>query len=70
MKTLREVIAEAEDKGVAVGHFNISDSTQLWGIFNSAKSLDVRVIIGTFEGERDCIGAREAAALVASKSED
>jgi len=64
MKTLREVIAEAEEKKIAIGHFNISDSTQLWGIFNAAKNLNVPVIIGTSEGERDFIGVREAAALV------
>lgn len=64
MRTLREVIAEAEEKKIAIGHFNISDSTQLWGIFNAAKNLNVPVIIGTSEGERDFIGAKEAAAIV------
>lgn len=70
MKTLREVIAEAEEKKVAIGHFNISDSTQLWGIFNAAKSLNVPVVIGTSEGERDFIGARQAAALVQTIREE
>lgn len=70
MKNLREVIKEAEDKKVAVGHFNISDSTQLWGIFNAARALNVPVVIGTSEGERDFIGARQAAALVKSIREE
>ena len=66
MQSLRDVISDAEQKKVAVGHFNISDSTQLWGIFNAAKSLNLPVIIGTSEGERDFIGANQAAALVKS----
>jgi fructose-bisphosphate aldolase, class II len=70
MKSLRDVIQEAESKKVAVGHFNVSDSTQLWGVFNAAKKLQVPVIIGTSEGERDFIGARQAVALVRSIQEE
>ena len=70
MHSLRDVIADAEAKKVAVGHFNISDSTQLWGIFNAAHALNVPVIIGTSEGERDFIGARQAVALVRSIREE
>jgi len=70
MKTLREVIAEAEENKVAIGHFNISDSSQLWGIFNAAKSLDVPVIIGASEGERDFIGVKQMVALVKSIREE
>ena len=70
MHSLRDVIKEAERKKVAVGHFNISDSTQLWGIFRAAKNLNVPVIIGTSEGERDFIGARQAVALVTSIREE
>ena len=70
MQTLREVIAEAEKKRVAIGHFNISDTEQLWGIFNAARELNVPVIIGTSEGERDFIGVREAVALVRSLREE
>lgn len=49
MKTLRETVAEAMQKGVAVGHFNISNLEALWGIFNAAKKLNVPVIIGVSE---------------------
>ena len=70
MKSLREVIADAETRGVAVGHFNISDSTQLWGIFNAARNLNLPVIIGTSGGERDFIGARQAVALVKTLREE
>jgi fructose-bisphosphate aldolase class II len=70
MHTLREAIAEAEQKKVAIGHFNISDSEQLSAIFSSAQSLSVPVIIGTSEGERDFLGVRRAVALVQSLREE
>ena len=66
MKTLREVIADAEGKKVAVGHFNISNLEGLWGAFRAAQALSVPVIIGVSEGERAFVGVRQAAALVKS----
>ncbi|NQV92942.1 class II fructose-bisphosphate aldolase [Candidatus Kaiserbacteria bacterium] len=70
MKTLRECIKEAEEKKVAIGHFNISDTEGLHAIFNAAKKLNVPVIIGTSEGERDFIGVKQAVALVKSLREE
>ena len=70
MKNLKECIAEAGEKGVAIGHFNISNLEALWGIFNAARKLNAPVIIGTSEGERDFIGARQAVALVKSLREE
>lgn len=70
MKTLRECIAEAEANKVAIGHFNISDTEGLHAIFNAARKLNVPVIIGTSEGERDFIGVRQAVALVKSLREE
>ncbi len=64
--SLKEVIADAKKRGVAVGHFNISNLEGLWGIFNAAKALNLPVIIGTSEGEREAIGPRQAVALVKS----
>ena len=66
MKTLRECLAEAQAKKVAIGHFNISNLETLWGIFNGAKSLELPVIIGLSDGERDFVGVRQAVALVKS----
>ncbi|MDD5022533.1 MAG: class II fructose-bisphosphate aldolase [Endomicrobiaceae bacterium] len=66
MKTLREYIKEAEDRGIAIGHFNISNLETLRGIFNAAKKLNVPVIIGVAEGERNYIGTKQVAALVKS----
>ena len=66
MKTLRECVNDARQKKVAIGHFNISNLEALWGIFRAAQSLDVPVIIGVSEGERDFVGVRQAVALVKS----
>lgn len=62
--TLRECIANAEKKGVAIGHFNISDSEGFKAVVEGAKTLNVPVIIGVSEGEREFIGMKEIAALV------
>lgn len=64
MKTLRECITEAKEKGIAIGHFNISTIEVLWAIVDAAKTLGVPVIIGTAEGEESFIGTDEAVALI------
>lgn len=64
MQNLKSLIKKARRAKTAIGHFNISDLVTLRAIFEAAKSLNVQVIIGTSEGERDFIGAYEAAALV------
>jgi fructose-bisphosphate aldolase class II len=66
MKTLREVLADADAHHVAVGHFNISDLGALKAIFAAARELQLPVLIGVSEGEREFIGVRQAAALIKS----
>lgn len=66
MKTLREYVQDADKRGVAIGHFNISNLEALWGIYNAAKKLDLPVIIGVSEGEEDFVGTEQAVALVKS----
>ncbi len=68
--TLRETIRSAEEKGVAVGHFNISDIQGFWGVIKGARSAGVPVIIGVSEGERDFIGVKEVVALVKTYREE
>ena len=58
LKTYRD----AEQKGVAVGHFNVSDLTTLKGVVDAAKELQVPVIIGASEGERQFLGDHQLAA--------
>ncbi|MEN9413346.1 MAG: hypothetical protein RLZZ342_433, partial [Candidatus Parcubacteria bacterium] len=64
MRTLREVITDARDRGVAVGHFNVSDSNQLNAIAAAARDLNLPVMIGVSEGERAWFGVRAVAAMV------
>ncbi len=64
MKTLYEYIKEAEEKGVAIGHFNISNLEALHGIYNAARKLDLPIIIGLSEGEEDFMDREEAVALI------
>ncbi len=64
MKTLKECIKEAEEKGVAIGHFNISTLETLHGIYQAARKLKVPVIIGLSEGEEKFVGREEAVALI------
>ncbi len=70
MKTLMEIVKDAENKKTAVGHFNISNIEGLWGIFQAARSLNLPIIIGLSEGERDFVGVRQAVALVKSLREE
>ena len=70
MTKLIDIIKEAEEKKAAIGHFNISDTEMLKGIFSAAQKLKLPVIIGTSEGERDFIGVRQVVALVKSLREE
>jgi fructose-bisphosphate aldolase, class II len=70
VKSLRETILDAENKQIAIGHFNISDSEAMNAIFNVAKKLNVPVIIGVSEGERDFIGIPQVVAIVKKLREE
>jgi fructose-bisphosphate aldolase class II len=61
---LREYIKEAEEKKVAIGHFNISNLEALHGIYNAAKKLNLPVIIGVSEGEEKFAGREEVVGLI------
>jgi fructose-bisphosphate aldolase, class II len=64
MKKLRDILAEARDNKVAVGHFNVSELTGLKAVFESAHELRLPVIVGLSEGERAFMGVRLASAAV------
>lgn len=68
--TLRECLNKAVANGVALGHFNISNLEGLWAIFRAARELNVPVIVGVSEGERDFVGMRQALVLVKSLREE
>lgn len=70
MKSLLHTIKDAAKRRVAIGHFNIAETSMLKAIFGAAKDLGVPVIIGTSEGEAGFMGRKQAAALVKSFREE
>jgi len=66
MQTLEKVLQQAQQRGVAIGHFNISDLVLLKAGFAAAQELSVPVIVGASEGERAFMGVRQIVALVKS----
>ncbi|MEK7635700.1 MAG: class II fructose-bisphosphate aldolase [Patescibacteria group bacterium] len=70
MKTLREIIQNAEENKIAIGHFNISDCIGLKAIFKAAQELNLPIIIGVSEGEREFIGTKRAADMIRSIREE
>lgn len=61
---MRSCIEWAKKNNVAIGHFNISNLETLHAIASTAKRLNVPVIIGVSEGERDAVGVGMARAMV------
>ena len=59
MATLYGVLKQAETKGVAIGHFNVSDLLTLKAVFESASDQNVPVVVGVSEGERQFLGVRQ-----------
>jgi fructose-bisphosphate aldolase, class II len=70
MRNLRDALQRAQQRGVAIGHFNIADSVQLKAVLAAAQELNVPVLVGVSEGEREFIGVRQIAALVRSLREE
>ena len=64
MRALREVLEEAGERRVAVGHFNFSELVVLKAAAEAASELGLPVVMGVSESERDFLGVREAVALV------
>jgi fructose-bisphosphate aldolase class II len=70
MHSLRHLLQEAQQSGAAIGHFNISDLVLLKAVFASARELNVPVLVGLSEGEREFVGVRQIAAFVRSLREE
>jgi fructose-bisphosphate aldolase class II len=68
--TLIDAIKRAQTGGRALGHFNIADLALLKGVFSAARALNVPVIVGASQGERDFMGTQQVAALVKSLREE
>ncbi len=70
MKTFGEYVADAVERKVAIGHFNISNIEGFWATVRAARELNVPVIIGVSEGERSFIGVSQVKALVKNYVEE
>ena len=70
MQTLPDVLKQAEENRVAIGHFNVADLVLLKAVFAAAQELKVPVVIGVSEGEREFIGVHQIAGLVRSLREE
>ena len=64
MQSLRDVISEATSRGGVIWHFNFSELSALKAAARVARELNVPIIMGLSEGEREFVGVREAVALV------
>src|SRR5260370_7577189 len=70
MRQLRDLLQEAQQNAVAIGHFKGSDLVLLKAVFAAARELNVPVLVGLSEGEREFVGTRQIAALVRSLREE
>src|SRR5215469_5810649 len=70
MLGLHGVLAQTQERGVALGHFNVSDLVLLKAVFEAARELKVPVLVGASEGEREFVGTDQLAALVRSLREE
>lgn len=70
IKTLKEALDWAEKRGVALGHFNISDIAAAKAIVRAAGEVEVPIVIGTSEGEADFVDIDVAVALVRDLREE
>jgi fructose-bisphosphate aldolase class II len=70
MNSLLELLRKAQQSGLAIGHFNISDLVLLEAVFGAAQELKVPVLVGLSEGEREFVGTRPIAAFVRSLREE
>jgi fructose-bisphosphate aldolase, class II len=70
MYALRDILVQAEETGLAMGHFNVADLVLLKAVFAAAREVKVPVLVGASEGEREFLGTRQLAVLVRSLREE
>ena len=70
MRKLNEILSQAQNDRTAIGHFNVADLALLKAVFGAARELNVPVLVGASEGERDFMGTRQLAAVVNSLREE
>jgi ketose-bisphosphate aldolase len=70
MYSLSQLLKQSQISKVAIGHFDVSDLVLLKAVCSSAVELQVPVMVGVSEGERQFIGTRQIAALFQSLREE
>lgn len=70
MKSLIQIIKEAATNKIAIGHFNIGNLEQLKAIAHAAIKLNVPVIVGVSEGEREFLGTHHVRDLIKSYNDE
>jgi fructose-bisphosphate aldolase class II len=70
MHSLSKLLEQSQVSGVAIGHFKVSDLILLKAVVSSALELQVPVMAGVSEGERQFIGTSQISALVYSLREE
>ena len=70
MHSLHDALEQSQKDRVAIGHFNVADCVLLKAVVAAGQELEVPVVVGVSEGEREFIGVRQIAALVWSVRED
>ena len=70
MRVLRDELNDAQKNGVAIGHFNVSDLVLLKAVFSCAQGLNLPVVVGASQEEREFMGVHQIAALVRSLREE
>jgi fructose-bisphosphate aldolase, class II len=70
MRKLSQILTQVQEERIAVGHFNVADLVLLKAVIGAARELNVPVLVGASEGERDFMGTRQLAALVHSLREE
>jgi fructose-bisphosphate aldolase class II len=67
---LLEIIKRAEEQKAAVGHFNVSNLEMVKAVSRVARRLDLPVIIGVSEGEREYFGVHHIRDLITSYNKE
>jgi len=70
MHDLRHALEQAQNNGLAIGHFNVADLVLLKAVFAAAQELSVPVLVGVSEGEREYLGVYQIAVLVRGLREE
>jgi len=70
MSALGQVLQDAGNRQVAVGHFNFSELVVLKAAAEAASEVGVPIVMGVSESEREFLGLRQAVALVQSMREE